>query len=333
VPDHPWVYPEDIEALAPINPLHHSDCKCGGMERTNWCRQPRGAALAAAAAAAAVAEVNTSLAAKISPYTTRGFPSEFCRCDTQYVSCMCGKPDKDNVDRAMLLDASGNLTPEMGQALCGKGWTKPVAQPSSPEPVAQPSSQESVAQPSSPEPVVQPSSPEPVAQPSSPEPVAQRCEHGCIDCVVCPDRSTQPPLLPKYTHRVDECACGICHKARVDSGTQEAYERKIRDRANIVLSSSTTFESASSGKKQLIQASVKVPSSHSRTYESVSCGITQLIQASVKADQAIAKATIMSGGGPDKPDFAKNLFAAMGTPHDSKCPHGLPFYACMPCSH
>jgi hypothetical protein len=32
-------------------------------------------------------------------------------------------------------------------------------------------------------------------------------------------------------------------------------------------------------------------------------------------------------------DFAKNLFAAMGTPHDSKCPHGLPFYACMPCSH
>jgi hypothetical protein len=271
VPDHPWVYPEDIAALAPINPLHHSDCKCGGMERTNWCRQPRAAAVAAAAAAAAVAEVNTSLAAKLAPYITRGFPSEFCNCDTQYVSCTCGKPDKDNVDRAMLLDATGNLAPEMGQALCGKGWTKPVAQP------------------------------------SSQEPVAQRCEHGFIHCVVCPDRSTQP-LLPKYTHRVDECACGTCHKARVDSGTQEAYERKVRDRANIVLSSL-------------------------RTYESVSCGITQLIQASVKADQAIAKATIMSGGGPDKPDFAKNLFAAMGTPHDSKCPHGLPFYACMPCSH
>jgi hypothetical protein len=33
------------------------------------------------------------------------------------------------------------------------------------------------------------------------------------------------------------------------------------------------------------------------------------------------------------PDFAKNLFAAMGTPHDSKCPHGLPFYSCMSCSH
>jgi hypothetical protein len=30
---------------------------------------------------------------------------------------------------------------------------------------------------------------------------------------------------------------------------------------------------------------------------------------------------------------AKNLFAAMGTPHDSKCPHGAPFYSCMSCSH
>jgi hypothetical protein len=30
---------------------------------------------------------------------------------------------------------------------------------------------------------------------------------------------------------------------------------------------------------------------------------------------------------------AKAIFAAMGTPFDSKCPHGLPFYACMPCSH
>jgi hypothetical protein len=29
----------------------------------------------------------------------------------------------------------------------------------------------------------------------------------------------------------------------------------------------------------------------------------------------------------------KALFASMGTPFDSKCPHGLPFYACMPCSH
>jgi hypothetical protein len=29
----------------------------------------------------------------------------------------------------------------------------------------------------------------------------------------------------------------------------------------------------------------------------------------------------------------KSIFAGLGTPFDSKCPHGLPFYACMPCSH
>jgi hypothetical protein len=42
-----------------------------------------------------------------------------------------------------------------------------------------------------------------------------------------------------------------------------------------------------------------------------------------------------SGGGADvnSSDFAKSIFAEMGTPHDSECPHGLPFYACMPCSH
>jgi hypothetical protein len=51
-----------------------------------------------------------------------------------------------------------------------------------------------------------------------------------------------------------------------------------------------------------------------------------------KASNAISAAAAKSGGLAGD-DFAKNLFAAMGTPHDSKCPHGLPFYACMPCSH
>ena len=32
--------------------------------------------------------------------------------------------------------------------------------------------------------------------------------------------------------------------------------------------------------------------------------------------------------------FVKNLFKAVqGVNYDDKCPHGLPFYACMPCSH
>jgi hypothetical protein len=33
-------------------------------------------------------------------------------------------------------------------------------------------------------------------------------------------------------------------------------------------------------------------------------------------------------------DFAKNLFQIVqGVKYDDKCPHDLPFYACMPCSH
>ena len=33
-------------------------------------------------------------------------------------------------------------------------------------------------------------------------------------------------------------------------------------------------------------------------------------------------------------DFVKNLFKTVqGVNYDDKCPHGLPFYACMPCSH
>jgi hypothetical protein len=33
-------------------------------------------------------------------------------------------------------------------------------------------------------------------------------------------------------------------------------------------------------------------------------------------------------------DFAKSLFQTIqGVKYDDKCPHGMPFYACMPCSH
>ena len=127
VPDHPWTEPEQMEALAPINPKHRVDCNCGG---DNLCK------------AKAVAA---------------GFPSEFCSCDT-HGGCSCGRPKKKNVEIAMLLDASGNLMPEMGQALCGKGWAKVVA-----------------------------------------------------------------PSPYDYKHNVETCACGVCYKARVDSGTNNAF--------------------------------------------------------------------------------------------------------------
>ena len=51
------------------------------------------------------------------------------------------------------------------------------------------------------------------------------------------------------------------------------------------------------------------------------------------ADKAIAAAKAMPGGSTDD-GFAKNLFQTVqGVKFDEKCPHGLPFYACMSCSH
>jgi hypothetical protein len=60
--------------------------------------------------------------------------------------------------------------------------------------------------------------------------------------------------------------------------------------------------------------------------------ITQILKAAAKADNAIAEAKAM----PDKTDdgFIKNLFQTIqGVKHDALCPHGLPYYACMSCSH
>ena len=122
------------------------------------------------------------------------------------------------------------------------------------------------------------------------------------------------PTLPRqssydYHHHIESCPCGTCHKARVDSGTQEAYEKKCKEATRLALD-----------RLDLSPASSVLP---------VTGGFGVALS---KACSAIATAEAQSGG-IDQPDFAKNLFAAMGTPHDSKCPHGLPFYACMPCSH
>lgn len=53
----------------------------------------------------------------------------------------------------------------------------------------------------------------------------------------------------------------------------------------------------------------------------------------VMAAKGIAAAKAMPGGNTED-GFAKNLFQTIqGVKHDDKCPHGMPFYACMPCSH
>jgi len=52
-----------------------------------------------------------------------------------------------------------------------------------------------------------------------------------------------------------------------------------------------------------------------------------------KAAQGMAAAAAMPGGDTED-GFAKNLFQTIqGVKHDDKCPHGMPYYACMPCSH
>ena len=118
-----------------------------------------------------------------------------------------------------------------------------------------------------------------------------------------------------YTHNVDTCACGTCYKSRVDSGTEQAYAKRCKDAADAVMA-------------KMAKPLQRVEPPPLQRQNSV----MGLLQAATNADTAIAKASAASGG-TNHPDFAKALFAAMGTPHDSKCPHGMPFYACMPCSH
>ena len=120
-----------------------------------------------------------------------------------------------------------------------------------------------------------------------------------------------------YQHNVETCACGTCHKARVDSGTSDAYLKRCKEAAEAVTERL---------KRQKTFLFEQVPTSQDLRLAHYGLG-------SVNADVAIAKAAAASGGSVDHPDFAKNLFSAMGTPHDSKCPHGLPFYACRTCSH
>ena len=98
-----------------------------------------------------------------------------------------------------------------------------------------------------------------------------------------------------YHHHVENCACGTCHKARVDSGTQDAYEKKCKENARLALN--------------------RLGSSEHSSAQPASGGFGIALS---KASAAIASAEAKSGILTE--DFAKNLFAAMGTPHDSTCP-------------
>ena len=107
-----------------------------------------------------------------------------------------------------------------------------------------------------------------------------------------------PPL--RRSEHVKNCACGACHNKRVANGTQDAYMAELRAETDKILGRSP---------------------------------ISELVAAAARADDAIDAAFKMPGGNTDN-GFVKNLFQTVqGVKFDDKCPHGLPFYACMSCSH
>ena len=134
-----------------------------------------------------------------------------------------------------------------------------------------------------------------------------------------------------YKHHVDSCACGTCHKARCDSGTQGAYYKRVHEAAE------ATIARVTSKREDLCMRQDRV-NHYAQKYcdQNPTSALTGILQAAMNADTAINKASAAcDSSGPGDPEFAKALFAAMGTPHNFNCPcgSGLPSYACMPCSH
>lgn len=106
-------------------------------------------------------------------------------------------------------------------------------------------------------------------------------------------------------------------------GTSESLSRLL-DRIIGVNDAAIAVANASLPRPQATQPTPQ-PTPFTQKFDS-------FVEKANKAQAAIDTAAKASGG-IQSPNFAKELFAAMGTPHDSKCPHGLPFYSCMPCSH
>jgi hypothetical protein len=111
--------------------------------------------------------------------------------------------------------------------------------------------------------------------------------------------------LSKKQHDTTKCACGACHNTRVLNGTSDAYLADCIAETNKYLCN----------------------------YNKPLSTIASLLDSGKKADDAISEARQMPGGESDS-GFIKNLFLTVqGVKYDDKCPHDLPFYACMSCSH
>jgi len=168
-----------------------------------------------------------------------------------------------------------------------------------------------------------------------------------------------PPTLPTplsrqssydYQHHVDTCPCGTCHKARVDSGTADQYMKRCKRDTDLALKRATCpgckATEKVSGRNICMECYVEKNAYDSRGFLKMPTELHMMRQAYVleeaswiatkEARDELALTAQMPGcGGADvnSSDLAKDIFAALGTPHNSNCPHGIPFYACMPCSH
>lgn len=142
--------------------------------------------------------------------------------------------------------------------------------------------------------------------------------------------ATAQTSVYEYKHKVETCECGVCYKSRVDSGTQGAHEKRVYEAAEVIIACITSTREDLSARQDRVNY-------YAQKYcdQNPTSGLTGIIKGAIGADSTISKASKVSGGsaGSNDTDFAKNLFAEMGSPYDSKCPHGLPFYACMSCSH
>ena len=168
-----------------------------------------------------------------------------------------------------------------------------------------------------------------------------------------------------------KCPCGKCHEKRVADGTQEAYERELRAETDRVLRRPKEDDEvplcykcnkkrawrgecidcymAQHSQRVFERGEWRLPDTHNirqgyymeeevyarqRHLERERRDAPKpLLAAAANADNAIVEAKAIPGGESEL-GFLKNLFQIVqGVAYDSKCPHGMPFYACMCCSH
>lgn len=345
VSTNPWTSYHEVAALALLNVAHNPRCQCLGYQR---CVKKESAAMAAAAAAASIKASEEAAAAmkeaEAAKAMSGGFPYSFCHCgDTQYRSCSCGKPAKEAVEYAKKLDAQGKLTPELGEMLCGKGWTKVVPEEDEDEEI-QRSYYNQWKHEEEEERRTKPRVPGECAE-------CQDSFRGqCVECHVKMHAYDERGYLkmPSVLHLLrqgyymgEEFYANSMSKAKE---RMRAHEEQERMEAEAEAAEAEAAKAAETKPKHLPNCACGVcfwereakegrypPKSPPRAApEPAPSPIGAILQEAKRVDTVINKALIASGGGGD---LAKEIFAAMGTPFDSTCPHGLPFYSCMPCSH